>query len=86
MNERREEGADMGVEDKKLHRKTFPAPFYPPCPDFEFLQTSAYAYHAAPDSNSTNFLRQPDWLNRRKRLGPRAEVLKGGILLHPVTL
>ena len=38
MNERREEGEDMGVEDKKLCRKTFPAPIYPPRPDFEFHQ------------------------------------------------
>ena len=42
MKEHRDEGADVGVEDKEVYTvKLSPVPIYPSHPDFKFHQTSA---------------------------------------------
>ena len=87
INERREDGADMVVEDEVYAVKLSLAPIYLPCPDFEFCQTSACAYITRhPIRTPLIFHDNLIGSTSANDLGPWAEVLKGGILLRPVTL
>ena len=76
----------MVVEDEVYTVKLSPAPFYPPCPDFEFHQTSACAY-ITQHLTRTPLIFCDNLIGSTgtNDLGPQAEVLKGGILLRPVT-
>ena len=67
MNKCREEGEDMVVEDKSLCHKTFPCAYLSTVPRFQVLPNFClHLYHTVPDSNSTDFLCQPNRLNWHK--------------------
>ena len=77
----------MVVEDEVYAVKLSLAPIYPLRPDFEFHQTSTCAYITRhPIQTLLIFCNNLIGSTGANDLGPRAEVLKGEILLHPVTL